>query len=296
MDGLWNHTRNFLRTLNQSNGFSGRLPGMVVKENLATFSKWKEGRVIYNNFELSRLSLWKTPLWKDFMHSVDASGMVYTRRWGDAPLHTIFVLLGVPLRQVHAFTDVAYRHDPFVHQPPAGLPMPGANPFTIRPHGCSYYSGWRCSALNGTNASVFTYGADNGHLPSGPLSPLWGSDRSASTVLMSAGATVGAVLGGGFPTADHSRINRRHSNRRGNKNKGDESHSAMNTTSNTATSVPRKWWLRGPAGSSPKDVINRVYTHAEKREVSVEKGVMYTFGHGDRVDYLAGALIAYFHH
>lgn len=307
MLGLWNHTYDFLRKLNRSltdggfvSGGRGSIGVDVRADNLAEFQKWTEGRVIYNNFELSRLSLWKSSLWRGFMKSVDLSGKVYTHRWGDAPLHTIFVLLGLPASQVHVFGDLAYRHDPFVHQTAAGLPMPGTHPFSQHSKGCSYYNGWRCGNGNFSNASQFGYlGADGFALPSGPLSPPWGTHHTMAVGQLRAMEEAerrkfASLLegveydGGGADGSKSSRAGRQHSH----KNSNGESRNASSSTSRSSRAS--RWWLRVRGKTDRTDSIDRHSSTATsgKSQEAVprgEPGVMYTFGHADRVEFLAGA-------
>ena len=158
--GLWNHTLKFMQSSSSK---------LIHPENKKEFLKWKEGLVIYNNFELSRVSIWKTPLWRNYMESIEKSGGIYLKRWGDAPIHTIYVLLGVPLLRMHAFVDIAYRHDPFANQSASGLPKPKSNPFALSEK-CVYYDQWRCG--NFTNSSNQTQLV----VPPGPLHPLWSPD------------------------------------------------------------------------------------------------------------------------
>jgi hypothetical protein len=166
--GLWNHTKQFLH----------QAPARLVNsKNKKEFLKWKEGLVIYNNFELSRVSIWKTQLWQQYMASIDRSGGIYLKRWGDAPIHTIYALLGIPLARLHAFVDIAYRHDPFVNQTASGLPRPmPVNPFSLN-HTCVYYDAWRCG--NSTNSSNTTREV----VPNGPLHPQWSPDIPTSTFI-----------------------------------------------------------------------------------------------------------------
>lgn len=39
------------------------------------------------------------------------------KRWGDAPVHSIAASLFARKDQIHFFSDVGYRHDPFQHCP-----------------------------------------------------------------------------------------------------------------------------------------------------------------------------------
>jgi hypothetical protein len=170
--GLWNFTWDFLR--NASNSLSKY---RISEANLDYFrDHWPEGSVIYNNFELSSAKIWKTPLWNDFMSAVNENGGVYRDRWGDAPLHTIYLLLAIPLSEVHAFSDLPYRHDPFVNRIGTGLPPPSAFPFEDGSIVCVYYAGWKCQGKNSSNVTQVSY------LSGGPLTPSWGSKRIVQRV------------------------------------------------------------------------------------------------------------------
>lgn len=170
VDTLWNVTREFIEKTPYKH--------MIGKDNMEYFDQWREGRVVYNNFEISHVSLWRHPLWLDYMRHIDLHGGIYTLRWGDAPLHTIALLLIIPLAQIHAFLDVAYVHEPFVSQVSRGLPKHTKNPFRYQE--CVFYDKWICSLneANITNSSVIGYYADsakenhkNVHTP---LTPIWG--------------------------------------------------------------------------------------------------------------------------
>ena len=160
--GLWNHTHDFIQTHN-----------LVSPKNYKQFMSWKEGLVIYNNFELSRLSIWQTELWKKFISSIERSGGIYLKRWGDAPIHTIYALLGIDKLRMHSFVDIAYRHLPFADQRPSGLPKPKSDPFELG-NKCVYYEQWRCG--NSTNSS----NSSHIFLPHGPLHPQWSPDILAA--------------------------------------------------------------------------------------------------------------------
>lgn len=153
VEGMWDFARSFIQ--------KHEIPEVLIHQ----FSNWTEGVVVYNNFEISRVTIWKHPLWRNFINAIDESGKVYTHRWGDAPIHTIIMLLLLAPEQIHVFTDLPYRHLPFVNQTATGLPHPHANAFT-HARGCSYYNGWKCH--NNTNSSTSSLSH-----ASSPLNPLW---------------------------------------------------------------------------------------------------------------------------
>ena len=64
-------------------------------------------------------------------------------------MHTIGVSMTVPLVQVHAFVDIGYKHAPFINQIPSGLPPPYIDPFKVRLYDCRYYITWQCQAWSG---------------------------------------------------------------------------------------------------------------------------------------------------
>ena len=64
----------------------------------------------YNNFEVSALSLWRSPDYQHYIEYVDSLGGIYYYRWGDAPIKSLAVALFVPSTKIHQFTDVPYQH------------------------------------------------------------------------------------------------------------------------------------------------------------------------------------------
>jgi len=60
---------------------------------------------------------------------------------------------------LHAFTDLSYRHQPFINQVARGLPMPYMDPFHSDDIICEYYESWQCRyhdwlANSSTNSST----------------------------------------------------------------------------------------------------------------------------------------------
>lgn len=43
----------------------------------------------YNNWEASRVDLWRTPVYAQLMDEIDKAGGIFMRRWGDAPIRTL---------------------------------------------------------------------------------------------------------------------------------------------------------------------------------------------------------------
>ena len=106
--------------------------------------------IFYNNFEIAHRSVWEGPVWEAWKAAVTASKGVYSRRWGDAPIHTIAVGMMLSKDELHAFKDLPYRHLPFIDQVSQGLPRPHQDPF-LQNLGCYYYDHWVCH--NGTETT-----------------------------------------------------------------------------------------------------------------------------------------------
>lgn len=151
--GLWEQARHFARNVSH-----------FPLHNESFLGEWPDPLVVYNNFEISHMSLWRSPLWRQFMGFVDDLGGIYMERWGDAPLHTIGISMMLSKKDIHAFIDIGYTHAPFVNQLPRGLPKPHMeDPFN--PENCDYYGTWKCgngTANNRTEASgrgvLFSFG------------------------------------------------------------------------------------------------------------------------------------------
>ena len=69
--------------------------------------------IFYNNFEMSKVSFWKSEEYQKYIDYIDQLGGIYYHRWGDAPVKTLAVAILVPKDQIHHFTDVPYKHYKF---------------------------------------------------------------------------------------------------------------------------------------------------------------------------------------
>jgi hypothetical protein len=130
--------------------------GLGINRTEVFFDKWPENLVIFNNFEISHVSVWQNPVWKAFMAEVDNAGGIYMFRWGDAPIHTIGISMILKVEQVHSFSDIGYYHY-MLNQSAGGLPAPHKHAFDQVV--CTYYDRWICSSdmYNSTNATNATY-------------------------------------------------------------------------------------------------------------------------------------------
>ncbi|KAF7726515.1 alpha 1,2-mannosyltransferase 2.4.1 [Apophysomyces ossiformis] len=71
----------------------------------------------WTNFEIARLDLWHTDAYRSFFAHLDSLGGFYYERWGDAPIHSIFVALYLRKDEVHFFNDIGYKHSTYEHCP-----------------------------------------------------------------------------------------------------------------------------------------------------------------------------------
>ena len=98
--GLWQAAQEFLRNT-------------TIKPEF--FHKWTEPYIFYNNFEVSRLSLWLSADYRRYIDYIDRKGGIYYHRWGDAPIKGIAVSIFIPRERTHFFTDIGYKHGSFVN-------------------------------------------------------------------------------------------------------------------------------------------------------------------------------------
>ena len=64
----------------------------------------------YNNFEISKLSVWRSCEYRYYIDYIDQLGGIYYYRWGDATIKTIAVFLFVEKKSVYEFKDICYTH------------------------------------------------------------------------------------------------------------------------------------------------------------------------------------------
>jgi len=71
--------------------------------------KW-DRKIYYNNFHIAKPSLWLTSPCKEALEAIEKHGGIYTKRWGDAPIHTLLVRVYTEMAQRHRFTSFDYQH------------------------------------------------------------------------------------------------------------------------------------------------------------------------------------------
>lgn len=67
----------------------------------------------WSNFEIADLNFWRGEAYSKYFSFLDKKGGFYYERWGDAPVHSIAAALFLSKDQIHFFSDVGYKHDPW---------------------------------------------------------------------------------------------------------------------------------------------------------------------------------------
>ncbi|KAL8308505.1 hypothetical protein RB593_006703 [Gaeumannomyces tritici] len=71
----------------------------------------------WSNFEIARLSWFRSQEYEDFFEMMDRSGGFWMERWGDAPIHSLAAGALLAPRDIHYFRDFGYRHTTIQHCP-----------------------------------------------------------------------------------------------------------------------------------------------------------------------------------
>ncbi|KAG9236560.1 glycolipid 2-alpha-mannosyltransferase-domain-containing protein [Amylocarpus encephaloides] len=76
----------------------------------------------WSNFEIARLSWFRSKEYEDFFQMMDRSGGFWMERWGDAPIHSLAAGALLAPKDIHYFRDFGYRHTTIQHCP-ANAPL-----------------------------------------------------------------------------------------------------------------------------------------------------------------------------
>ncbi|RKF57441.1 O-glycoside alpha-1,2-mannosyltransferase-like protein 4 [Erysiphe neolycopersici] len=71
----------------------------------------------WSNFEIAKLSWFRSQQYEDFFQMMDRSGGFWMERWGDAPIHSLAAGALLAPRDIHYFRDFGYRHTTIQHCP-----------------------------------------------------------------------------------------------------------------------------------------------------------------------------------
>jgi alpha 1,2-mannosyltransferase len=92
---------------------------------------------VWSNFEIADMDFWRGPAYTAFFDYLDSTGgfyyevrvspffflsrtsfsLLYLKRWGDAPVHSIAAGLFARKDQIHFFEEIGYQHDDWSHCP-----------------------------------------------------------------------------------------------------------------------------------------------------------------------------------
>ncbi|TFK29950.1 glycosyltransferase family 15 protein [Coprinopsis marcescibilis] len=102
--------------------FVAKYPELLAEDNAMAFISDDSGQTynrchFWSNFEIASLDLWRGEAYSKFFEFLDEKGGFYYERWGDAPVHSIGAALFAKKDQIHFFSDIGYRHEPFQHCP-----------------------------------------------------------------------------------------------------------------------------------------------------------------------------------
>lgn len=73
----------------------------------------------WTNFEIADMNIFRGSKYQSMFKYLDETGGFYYERWGDAPIHTLFVLTFLDPEEVWWFGDIGYTHSPYTQCPRA---------------------------------------------------------------------------------------------------------------------------------------------------------------------------------
>lgn len=110
---LWSTFKEFLAT---EPAVENNLPLLPMVQNDDEYQSYNLCH-FWNNFEIANLDLFRNDKYQRLFDHLDQLGGFYYERWGDAPIHTLAVVLALNQSQVHWFDEIGYSHRPY-HQCP----------------------------------------------------------------------------------------------------------------------------------------------------------------------------------
>lgn len=105
---LWNTFKDYMHVNDYAMG------------GLTDFVQNNDGVQSYNlchfwtNFEIAHLSVFRNSKYQRYFEYLDRAGGFYYERWGDAPVHTMFILSFLEPEDVWWFGDFGYFHAPYL--------------------------------------------------------------------------------------------------------------------------------------------------------------------------------------
>lgn len=95
--GLWETADDYFRE-------AGITPKARLYRDIRRF------RIFYTNFEICRLSWFRSPVWQSFFSAIDKAGGIARHRWGDAPIRYVGVRALMEASEIWQATPLHYQH------------------------------------------------------------------------------------------------------------------------------------------------------------------------------------------
>lgn len=107
---LWDNYKDY----KLSHQFNGDLLALI--ENNDKYNSYNLCH-FWSNFEIASLSIFKSKQYQEFFNFFDEKGGFYYERWGDAPIHSLFIALYLNKSQLIWLNDFGYYHPPYSQCP-----------------------------------------------------------------------------------------------------------------------------------------------------------------------------------
>jgi alpha 1,2-mannosyltransferase len=101
--------------------FTNNHPQYVPHKNFASFISEDDGETyngchFWSNFEIANMKLWRSKQYNEFFDYLDKQGGFFYERHGDAPVHSVFASIFLPMDQIE-YLNIGYYHVPFWNVP-----------------------------------------------------------------------------------------------------------------------------------------------------------------------------------
>ena len=86
-----------------------------------TGGSWARGCHFWSNLEVGSLAFFRGAAYQQWFAAADAAGGFVDERWGDAPVHTLGLMMLAPRSQVLYLPELGYQHPPNFRCPRSGV-------------------------------------------------------------------------------------------------------------------------------------------------------------------------------
>ncbi|CAK7893654.1 alpha-1,2 mannosyltransferase Ktr1p [[Candida] anglica] len=108
---LWSHFKQFMQNTNREYGDLIRFVMNDDDENSYNLCHF------WSNSEIANLDIFRGRVYKEYFEYLDQTGGFFYERWGDAPVHSLFVSSFLEPEDVWWFGDMGYYHGPYLQCP-----------------------------------------------------------------------------------------------------------------------------------------------------------------------------------